>query len=111
MKQISWNDFESVELRSWTITKVEDFPEARNPAYKIWIYFWEEIGELKTSAQITQLYSKQELIWKQIIAVVNFPEKQIGNFMSQCLIAGFYSDDWVVLAVADKQINNWLKLW
>jgi len=111
MKQISWNDFESVELRSWTLTRVEDFPEARNPAYKIWIDFWEQIGELKTSAQITQLYSKQELIWKQIIAVVNFPEKQIGNFMSQCLIEGFYSDDWVVLAVADKQINNWLKLW
>ncbi len=110
MKQISWDDFEIVELRSGTITRVEEFPEARNPAYKIWIDFGEEVGERKTSAQITELYSRKELIWKQIVAVVNFPEKQIGSFMSQCLITWFYSDDWVVLAVPDKNIDNWLKL-
>jgi len=110
MKEISWADFEILDLRSWTITRVEYFPEARNPAYKIWIDFWKEIGERKTSAQITQLYTKQELIWKQITAVINFPEKQIWNFMSQCLITWFYSEQWVVLAVPDKNINNWLKL-
>lgn len=111
MKEITWNDFESVELRSWTIIRVEDFSEAIKPAYKIWIDFWEDIWERKTSAQITNIYTKQELIWKQIIAVINFPPKQIGNFMSECLVTWFYWDDWVVLAIPDKKINNWLKLW
>jgi len=110
MKEISWSDFECIELRSWTITKVEDFPEARNPAYKMWIDFWGKIWEKKTSAQITEVYSKEELIWKQITAVVNFPPKQIWNFMSECLVTGFYAEKWVVLAVPDKQIFNWLKL-
>lgn len=110
MKEIAWDNFESVELNTWTIVRVEDFPEARNPAYKIWIDFGGNIWQRKTSAQITSLYTKADLIWKQIIAVTNFPEKQIGNFMSQCLIAGFYSGDWVVLAVPDKNIDNWLKL-
>jgi len=79
MNEITWNDFEKVELRAGTITDVQDFPEARNPAYKVWVDFWEEIWIKKTSAQITELYSKEELIGKQIIWVVNFPVKTIEN--------------------------------
>lgn len=111
MKQISWNDFESVELRVWTIIEVDDFPEARNPAYKIKVNFWKEIWIKKSSAQITNLYTKEELIWKQIIWVLNFPPKQIWNFMSEFLITGFYDKNKsVVLAVPDKKIENWSKL-
>jgi len=111
MKEITWNDFEIIELRSWTIIEVNDFPEARNPAYKITVDFWPEIWIKKTSAQITVLYSKEELIWKQITWVVNFPNKQIGKFMSEFLLTGFVQEDkTVVLAIPDKKINNWICL-
>lgn len=111
MKEISWKDFENIELRTWTIIEAEDFPEARNPAYKIKVDFWKEIWIKKSSAQITDLYSKKELIWKQIIWVVNFPPKQIWNFMSEFLITWFYNKNWaVVLAVPDNNIDNWNKL-
>lgn len=100
-----------VELRTWTITSVDDFPEARKPAYKVTADFWEEIGIKKTSAQVTDLYSKDELIGKQIIWVVNFPTKQIWPFTSEFLLTGFIKKSWeVVLAVPDKKIDNWLKL-
>lgn len=111
MEEISWNDFAKVELRVGTIIDVQNFPEARKPAYQLRIDFGEEIGERKSSAQITTLYTKEELLGKKIIAVVNFPRKQIGPFMSECLVTGFYNDNNdVVLAVPDKDIHNGAKL-
>ena len=111
MKQISWADFEQVELRSGTIIEVNDFPEAIKPAYKIKVDFGEKIGCKQSSAQITNLYSKDQLLGKQIIGVVNFPPKQIGPFLSECLITGIYNDDGaVVLAVPDQQVPNGAKL-
>jgi tRNA-binding protein len=110
-KTISWKDFEKVELRVGTIIEVEDFPEAHKPAYKLTIDFGEEIGTKKSSAQITDLYSEEELIGTQVISVTNFPPKQIGPFVSECLITGFYRDDGnVVLAVPDKKVSNGSKL-
>ncbi|WP_285906889.1 tRNA-binding protein [Pseudodesulfovibrio pelocollis] len=110
MKTISWDEFEQVELRVGTITRVEPFPEARTPAYKVWVDFGPDIGERKSSAQITQLYAPEELTGRQIVAVVNFAPKQIGPMRSECLITGFYRDDGVVLAVPDKPVPNGLKL-
>ncbi len=111
MQEINWNEFEKVELRVGVILEVEDFPEARKPAYKITADFGEEIGVKKTSAQITDLYTKEELKGKQIIGVVNFPTKQIGPFVSEFLCTGFYRQDGsVVLAVPDKAIENGAKL-
>jgi len=110
METIEWNEFEKVELRVGTIEKVEEFPEARIPAYKVWVDFGPEIGLRKSSAQITELYDPADLIGKQIIAVVNFPPKQIGPMRSECLITGFYREDGVVLAVPDHAVSNGLKL-
>lgn len=111
MTTITWSEFEKVELRVGTVTKAEAFPEARKPAYKLTVDFGEDIGAKKSSAQITALYTKEELIGKQIVGVVNFPPKQIGPFMSECLITGFYGDDdSVVLAVPDSKIENGNKL-
>lgn len=111
MKEINWQDFEQIELRTGTIIEVNDFPEARQPAWKLIIDFGEQIGTRKSSAQITDLYSKEELLGKQIIAVTNFPPKQIGPFMSECLVTGFSQGDGsVVLAVPDKTTANGLKL-
>ena len=104
MEIISWADFEKVELRTGTIIEVEDFPEARKPAYKLKVDFGKESGIKKSSAQITDLYEKEELLGKQVICVVNFQKKQIGPFMSECLVTGFYDKDGnVVLAVPDKR--------
>lgn len=89
---ISWNDFEKVEMRVGTVLDVQDFPEARNPSYKLRIDFG-ELGEKKTSAQITKLYKKEDLIGTQVIAVTNFPPKQIANFMSECLVLGVVNKD------------------
>lgn len=111
MNHITWNDFEQVELRIGTIIDVQEFPEARKPAYKLWIDFGEAIGTKKSSAQITDLYSKETLIGKQIMAVVNFPPKQVGTFMSECLVTGFIQEDGsVVLAVPDQDVENGLRL-
>ena len=87
--EISWQDFEKIDIRTGTIISVSDFPEARNPSYKVEIDFG-DLGTKKSSAQITELYQKEDLIGKQIIAVVNFPKKQIANFFSECLILGVY---------------------
>lgn len=111
MKEISWDEFTQVELRSGRIVHAEIFKEARKPAYKLEIDFGEDLGRLKSSAQITDLYTIEELIGKTVIAVINFPQKQIGPFMSQCLVTGFYNDKGeVVLAVPDKEIKPGAKL-
>jgi tRNA-binding protein len=111
MKKISWQDFVKVELRVGTIIEADDFPEARKPAYKLLVDFGTDIGIKKSSAQITHHYTKKQLIGKQVLGVVNFPEKQIGPFMSQCLVTGFYDESGnVVLAVPDKKIENGKKL-
>jgi tRNA-binding protein len=111
MKEISWDEFEQVELRVGTVTAVEEFPEARRPAWKLWIDFGEEIGERKSSAQITDLYDAGSLLGRQVVAVVNFPRKQIGPFMSECLVTGFYQPDGaVVLAIPERPVQNGAKL-
>ena len=111
MRLITWSDFEKIELRVGTIVSVDEFPEARNPAYILKVDFGAEFGIKKSSAQITKLYSRQELIGKQVIAVVNFPSKQIGPMKSECLVTGFYNNHGeVVLAVPDKNIQNGAKL-
>ncbi|MFA5792485.1 MAG: tRNA-binding protein [Candidatus Gracilibacteria bacterium] len=111
MEQITWNDFEKVELRVGTIVEVEDFPEAKMPAFKIKVDFGSEIGVKKSSARITDLYSKEDLLNRKIIGVINFPPKQIGPFVSEFLCSGFYREDGsVVLAVPDKDVPNGSKL-
>lgn len=110
MEPITWNDFEKVEMRVGTILEANDFPEARKPAYQLTIDFGDEIGIKKSSAQITKRYSKEELIGKQIIAVVNFPKKQIGKFMSECLVLGSVNEDEVVLLSSDLKVENGLRI-
>ena len=111
MKQINWDDFQQVELRVGTIINVEDFPEARKPAFKLQVDFGEIIGIKKSSAQVTDLYNKASLIGKQVLAVVNFPPKQIGPVRSQCLVTGFPQEDGsVVLANPERPVANGLKL-
>lgn len=90
--EISWNDFEKIDLRSGTIISVSDFPKARNPSYQLEIDFG-DLGIKKSSAQITELYQKEDLIGKQIIAIVNFPKKQIANFFSECLVLGVIGEN------------------
>jgi tRNA-binding protein len=111
MDDISWNDFEKVALHVGTIIEVEDFPEARKPAYKVRVDFGNEIGIKKSSAQITDLYDRVSLIGRQVVAVINFPPKQIGPMRSECLITGFHRDDGVVvLAIPDSNVPNGAKL-
>ena len=111
METITWQEFEKVELRVGTILQAEDFPEARKPAYRLKIDFGLEIGVKQSSAQITNLYQKEDLPGRQIVAVVNFPPKQIGPFISECLVTGFYlPGGGVVLAVPDRPTPNGAKL-
>lgn len=102
---ISWLDFEKIEMRTGTVVKVEDFPEARKPAYKLHIDFG-ELGVKKTSAQITKLYTKEDLLGKQLVAVVNFPPKQIANFMSECLVLGAVNGDKVTVLTTLGNAEN-----
>ena len=107
---ITYSDFEKLDMRTGTIIEVNDFPEARNPAYQLVIDFG-ELGIKKSSAQITKLYSKESLLNKQIIAVVNFPPKQIGKFMSECLVLGVLGKDKeVTLLQPDAIVDNGLKI-
>ena len=111
MKRITWDDFEKVELRVGTIVEAELFPQAKRPAYKLTVDFGDQVGIRRASAQITDLYELHELVGKQVLGVVNFPPKQIGPFMSECLVTGFVQDNGsVVLAVPDKLVRNGLRL-
>ena len=107
---LSWADFEKVEMRVGTVIEAHDFPEARNPSYQLLIDFGSEIGQRKTSAQLTSLYKKEELVGKQVIAVVNFPKKQIANFMSECLVLGAVEGKNVTLLTPDKDVENGLRI-
>jgi tRNA-binding protein len=107
---LTWNEFEKVEMRVGTVLEVNDFPEARKPAYQLTIDFGSEIGIRKTSAQITVHYSKENLIGKQVIAVVNFPKKQIGKFMSECLVLGSVDGTNIVLLTPDFKVENGLRI-
>ena len=107
---ISWADFSKIDMRTGTVVTVSDFPEARNPSYKLQIDFGNEIGIKKTSAQLTNKYKKDELLGMQVIAVVNFPDKQIANFMSECLILGAVENNSVVLIKPQMKVPNGLKI-
>lgn len=103
---ITWQDFEKVEIRTGTIIKAEPFPKARKPAYQLTIDFG-ELGIKRSSAQITTLYQTEDLIGKQIVAVVNFPPKQIANFISECLVLGSVAPDGTVtLLQTERQVAN-----
>ena len=107
---ISWDDFAKIDIRVGTITEVNDFPKAKNPAYQIAIDFG-ELGIKKSSAQITNLYDKGSLVGRQVIAIVNFPPKQIANFFSECLVLGIYTDKKeVVLLAPDRPVENGWKI-
>lgn len=111
MQNITWDEFRAVELRVGTVIEVEDFPEARRPAYKLTIDFGSEIGTRRCSAQLTSLYGKDDLRGRQIIGVVNLAPKQIGPFISECLVTGFYREDGaVILAVPDRQVAHGARL-
>jgi tRNA-binding protein len=108
---LTWDQFEAVDMRAGTIVAVEDFPEARKPAYKITVDFGPEVGVRRTSAQVKILYSREELIGRQVMGVVNFPPKQIGPVRSEFLLTGFYREDGaVVLAVPERPVQNGARL-
>jgi len=111
MADLTWNEFQKIELRAGTIVAVDEFPQARKPAWKLTVDFGKEIGVRRSSAQITDHYEEKDLLGKQVLAVINFPPKQIGPFMSECLVTGLIQDDGsVVLAVPDKPVANGLRL-
>lgn len=109
VNEISWADFEKVLIVAGTVTRVEAFPEARKPAWKVWVDFG-PYGERKTSAQIAALYRAEELIGRQIVGVINFPEKQIGPFRSQFLLTGFHTDAGVVITTVERPVPNGSRL-
>ncbi|WP_281234716.1 tRNA-binding protein [Flavobacterium gelatinilyticum] len=108
---LTWSEFERTDMRVGTIVEVNDFPEARKPAYQLTIDFGSEIGIRKSSAQITKRYKKEDLVNRQIVAVVNFPKKQIGKFMSECLVLGAVGEEGdVILLAPDFKIENGLRI-
>jgi tRNA-binding protein len=108
---LTWNEFERTDMRVGTIIGVYDFPEAKKPAYQLTIDFGSEIGIRKSSAQITKRYQKEELLNRQIVAVVNFSKKQIGKFMSECLVLGAVCEEGdVILLAPDFKIKNGLRI-
>lgn len=111
MPEITWDHFAAVEMRAGTIVEVADFPEARKPAYRIAVDFGPEIGLRRTSAQVTAIYAKEDLVGRQVLGVLNFPSKQIGPVRSEFLLAGFYREDGaVVLAVPERSVQNGARL-
>lgn len=111
MMDLTWKEFERIDMRVGTIVEISDFPEARKPAYQLRIDFGTEIGIRKSSAQITKRYSKEDLLSRQIVAVVNFPKKQIGKFMSECLVLGAVGQEGdVILLAPDFKIENGLRI-
>ncbi|MGJ1265802.1 tRNA-binding protein [Sphingobacterium spiritivorum] len=111
MEEISWADFEKVDLRVGTILEAVDFPKAKKPAYQLVVDFGEEIGIRKSSAQITVHYTKESLIGRQVVAVINFPKKQIANFMSECLVTGFADENGdIVLTAVERLLPNGSRL-
>ena len=111
MEYIDWSDFQKVDIRVGTIVDIEDFPEARRPACKLKVDFGHELGIKKSSAQIAALYTKEELLGKQVLAVVNFPPKQIGPIMSECLVTGLHRPDGsVVLSAVYMELPNGTRL-
>jgi tRNA-binding protein len=110
METISWNDFEKVELRVGTILEVQEFPKARKPAYKLKVDFG-PLGIKMSSAQITKHYTPETLIGRQVLAVINFPEKQIADFMSQCLVTGFEDENGdIILTAVERPVPNGARL-
>ena len=109
LTEVSWADFEKVLIVAGTVIKVEPFPEARKPAWKVWVNFG-PYGEKKTSAQIAALYKAEDLVGRQIVGVINFPEKQIGPFRSQFLLTGFHTDDGVVITAIERPVPNGTRL-
>jgi len=110
MNQITWADFEKIDIRTGTITEVSDFPKARNPSYQLKIDFG-ELGTKNSSAQVVDLYKKEDLLGKQVIAVVNFPPKQIANFFSECLVLGVYTaEKQVILLQPQQTVGNGMKI-
>lgn len=108
---LSWSEFERTDMRVGTIIDINDFPEARKPAYQLTIDFGSELGIRKSSAQITKRYKKDDLLNRQIVAVVNFPKKQIGKFMSECLVLGAVGEEGdVILLAPDFKIENGLRI-
>ena len=107
---ISWDDFQKVEMRVGTILEAADFPEARNPSYKLSIDFGSELGIKRSSAQITSLYKKKDLVGKQVVAVINFPKKQIGPYMSECLVLGAVHGKDVTLLQPGRPVENGLRI-
>lgn len=107
---ISWNDFEKIDIRVGTVIEASDFPNARKPAYRLTIDFG-ALGIKRSSAQITKFYATANLVGQQVIAVVNFPPKQIANFVSECLVLGIYDEkDDVVLLQPQQKVSNGLKI-
>jgi tRNA-binding protein len=108
-ERITWADFEKVLIVAGTVVRVEPFPEARSPAYKVWVDFG-PYGEKKSSARITELYKADELVGRQIVGVINFPDKQVGPFRSEFLLTGFPTDDGVVVTAVERPVPNGTRL-
>ena len=107
MSTISWSDFEKIDIRCGTIIDAKDFPKAKKPSYQFQVDFGPELGIKRSSAQITQYYKKEDLLNKQVIAVVNFPSKQIADFFSECLILGVYDENnHVILLQPERPVKN-----
>lgn len=108
---ITWDEFDKVDLRVGTIVEVQDFPEARRPAYKIKVDLGPELGIKKSSAQVTELYSKEDLLGLQVLCVCNFPPKQVGPYMSEVLVTGIYNEEnKVVLTTVERKVPNGARL-
>ena len=107
MSTISWSDFEKIDIRCGTIVEVKDFPKARKPSFQLWIDFGSDLGVKRSSAQVTHFYKKEELLNRQVIAVTNFPPKQIADFFSECLVLGVYDENKnVILLQPERAVNN-----